>query len=94
MGESVMVLQAFEVLRQHELIILRRLRKGPLTEFELAREVAENSNWSAEDAFGHVKEWIDDLQAEGLVWAGKLFNQEGQHIYAAALTRRGLDLVR
>ena len=89
-----MVLQAFEVLRQHDLIILRRLRKGPLTEFELAREVAENSNWSAEEAFVHVKEWIDGLQAEGLVWAGKLYNDGGQHIYAAALTRRGLELVK
>ncbi len=89
-----MVLQAFEVLRQHELIILRRLRKGPLTEFELAREVAENSNWSAEESFAHVREWIDNLQAEGLVWAGKLLNAEGQHIYAAALTRRGLNLVK
>jgi hypothetical protein len=89
-----MVLQAFEVLRQHELIILRRLRKGPLTEFELARDVAENSNWSAEESFTHVKEWIDHLQSEGLVWAGKLYNDEGQHIYAAALTRRGQELVK
>ncbi len=89
-----MVLQAFEVLRQHELIILRRLRRGPLTEFELAREVAENSNWSAEDSFAHITEWMDALQKEGLVWAGKLYNDEGQHIYAAALTRRGQELIR
>jgi len=89
-----MVLQAFEVLRQHELIILRRLRRGPLTEFELAREVAENSNWSSQEAFGHIKEWLDGLQKEGLVWAGKLYNDHGQHIYAAALTRRGQELVK
>ena len=46
-----MVVQAFEKLRQHELIILRRLLHGPLTEFELAREVAESSSWTAEQAF-------------------------------------------
>ncbi|HSW47431.1 MAG TPA: hypothetical protein VLM89_17845 [Phycisphaerae bacterium] len=89
-----MVLQAFEVLRQHELVIIRRLRGGPLTEFELAREVAENSNWSAQDSFEHIKEWLDHLQKEGLVWAGKLYNDKGQHIYAAALTRRGKEIIR
>jgi hypothetical protein len=89
-----MVLQAFEVLRQHELIILRRLRRGPLTEFELAREVAENSNWSSQEAFEHIKEWLDGLQKEGLIWAGKLHNERGQHIYAAALTRRGQKMVK
>ena len=89
-----MVLQAFEVLRQHELIILRRLRRGPLTEFELAREVAENSNWSSQESFEHIKEWLDGLQKEGLIWAGKLYNKKGQHIYAAALTRRGQKLVK
>ena len=89
-----MVLQAFEVLRQHELIILRRLRRGPLTEFELAREVAENSNWTSPEAFEHIKEWLDGLQKEGLIWAGQLRNERGQHIYAAALTRRGKELVK
>jgi len=89
-----MVLQAFEVLRQHELIILRRLRKGPLTEFELAREVAENSNWSAQDSFERIKEWLDDLQKQGLIWAGKLSNDRGQYIYAAALTRRGQEIIK
>jgi len=89
-----MVTQAFEVLRQHELIILRRLRTGPLTEFELAREVAENSNWTAEQAFEKIHTWLESLKNDGLVWAGKLHNSKGQYIYAAALTRRGQDLVR
>jgi hypothetical protein len=89
-----MVTQAFEVLRQHELVILRRLRSGPLTEFELAREVAENSSWSSETVFEHINEWLESLKAAGLVWAGKLYNDQDQHIYAAALTRRGRDLVR
>jgi hypothetical protein len=89
-----MVSQAFEVLRQHELIILRRLRNGPLTEFEMAREVAENSNWSAEQAFEKIHAWLESLKDGGFVWSGKLHNAKGQHICAAALTRRGHDMVR
>lgn len=81
-------------LRQHEIIILRRLRTGPLTEFELAREVSENSNWTAERAFSNIVGWLESLQRDGLVWAGKLYNQENQHIFAAALTRKGQEMVR
>jgi hypothetical protein len=88
-----MVTQAFEVLRQHELIILRRLRMGPLTEFELAREVAENSSWTAELAFENIQTWLESLKSDGMVWAGKLYSSKGQYIYAAALTRRGQELI-
>ena len=41
--------------RQHQLVILRRLRNTPLTEFELAREVAEHSGYSTEDAADRMK---------------------------------------
>ncbi len=88
-----MVTQAFEVLRQHELIILRRLRTGPLTEFELAREVAENSSWTAELAFENIQTWLESLKSDGMVWAGKLYSSKGQYIYAAALTRRGQEIL-
>ncbi len=89
-----MVLQAFETLRQHELVILRRLRNGPLTEFELAREVAESSTWSAEEAFARIGDWLEALRREGLVWSGKLFDQRDQFIVAAALTNKGRALVQ
>ena len=89
-----MVTQAFEVLRQHELVILRRLRAGPLTEFELAREVAENSTWTSERAFENIQGWLESLKDSGFIWAGKLHNSKGQYIYAAALTRQGQDLVQ
>ena len=80
-------------LRQHELVILRRLRGGPLTEFELAREIAEHSGYSVEQAAARIKEWLDDLRDRALIWAGQLTNQSRQAIYAAALTRRGRELV-
>ena len=80
-------------LRQHALVILRRLRQGPLTEFELASEVAEHSGYSVEDAAGHMAEWLDDLREQGFIWAGKLNNRNGQWIYAAALTGDGRKLV-
>jgi hypothetical protein len=82
-----------EDLRQHELVILRRLRNGPLTEFELAFEVTAHSGYSAEQAAELMGDWLGDLQSRGLIWSGKLSNDSGQYIYAAALTRNGRTLV-
>lgn len=80
-------------LRQHELVILRRLRNGPLTEFELANEIAEHSGHTPEEAADNVAGWLESLRDEGLIWAGALLNAEGQQLMAAALTRRGRELV-
>jgi hypothetical protein len=87
------MMQTLNELRQHELIILRRLRKHPLTEFELTTEVAEHSGYSAEDAAERMETWLGGLKDAGLVWFGKLFNESGQYICAAALTRAGRELV-
>ena len=84
---------AIESLRQAELVIVRRLRDGPLTEFELAQEIAEHSGYEEADAASRISKWLDDLQRKGLVWAGILFNRRGQSILAAALTCRGRELV-
>jgi len=80
--------------RQHELVILRRLLNGPLTEFELAGEVAAHSGFAIDDATALVRDWLEQLREQGLVWAGRLFNQNGQDVYAAALTHRGRDIAR
>ncbi len=86
-------MQTLNEFRQHELIILRRLRKHPLTEFELAQEVAEHSGYSAEQASEQMEAWLESLKESGYVWSGKLFNDNGQSICAAALTRAGRELV-
>lgn len=83
-----------EALRQHELVILRRLRSSPLTEFELAGEVAEHSGYSEDQAAGRMADWLSALQLEGLIWAGRLSNTRGQQVLAAALTNRGREVVR
>ncbi len=80
-------------LRQYQLVILRRLRDGPLTEFELAREVAEHSGYTQEHAAELMPDWLDELRCDGLVWAGALSNANAQQIMAAALTKRGRGLV-
>ena len=80
-------------LRQHELVILRRLRPGPLTEFELASEVAEHSGFTTEQAADMMADWLDSLRLDGLIWAGTLSNATDQRIMAAALTTRGRELV-
>ncbi len=80
-------------LRQHELVILRRLRRGPLTEFELAAQIAEHSGFTPEQAAERIVGWLDDLQRGGFVWSGKLYNNHGQHVHAAALTRQGRELI-
>lgn len=80
-------------LRQHQLIILRRLRDGPLTEFELVREIADHSGFTTDDAAENIAAWLDSLMNDGLVWAGSLENHTGQSICAAALTRAGRKLV-
>jgi len=82
-----------ESLRQHQLIILRRLRKHPLTEFELATHVAEHSGFEPEEAADKMGEWLEELRTEGLVWAGALSNANSQTIMAAALTAKGRELV-
>lgn len=83
-----------EALRQHQLVIMRRLRESPLTEFELVREVAEHSGHSYEQAADLMPEWLEELRVEGLVWSGHLSNATGQKILAAALTKRGRELVQ
>lgn len=80
-------------LRQHELVILRRLRDSPLTEFEIVAEIAAASAYSADQAARHIAEWLDDLHQRGLVWLGRLLNRRGQEVLAAALTSQGRDVV-
>ena len=80
-------------LDQPELVVVRRLSGGPLTEFELAEEVAEHSGYAPEDAADKVAGWLQGLREKGLIWAGHLWNKRGQMIMAAALTARGRDLV-
>ncbi len=84
---------AIESLQQAELVVVRRLRGGPLTEFELAHEIAEHSGFSREDAASRIGGWLSDLQQKGLIWAGHLSNTRGQSIMAAALTANGKELV-
>jgi len=88
-----MVFETVESLRQHQLVVLRRLRNGPLTEFELASEVAEHSGYSVEQAAERMAEWLDELRKEGLIWAGELQNADDRRLLAAALTSRGRELV-
>lgn len=86
-------MNTLEALRQHQLVILRRLRKGPLTEFELVREVANHSGHTQEQCEEKMAEWLDELRSEGLVWAGALTNANGQKMMAAALTRAAIDMI-
>ena len=37
--------------------------------------------------------WLDELRAEGLIWAGLMYNDAGQAISVAALTKAGRELV-
>ncbi len=87
-------MQTLNELRQHELVILRRLRAHPLTEFELASEVAEHSGYSADGAAERMESWLDALKEAGYIWTGRLYNEKGQFIRAAALTKAGRELVR
>ena len=80
-------------LRQHQLVILRRLRVGPLTEFELANEIAEHSGYTIEQSAERLPAWLEELRDEGLIWSGTLSSASGQGILAAALTKRGRELV-
>jgi len=88
------MIETIESLAQHQLVILRRLRASPLTEFELAHEVTKHSGYSAEQCTDRMADWLETLRREGLVWAGSLQNADGQQIMAAALTRQGRELVR
>lgn len=82
-----------EDLQQHQLVILRRLRAGPLTEFELTAEVADHSGYSAPQCSERIAGWLEELQSDGFIWSGRLYNSNGQFIQAAALTRLGKELV-
>ena len=81
-------------LQQHELVILRRLRDGPLTEFELAGHIADASGYTQEHAADMMSGWLESLRGEGLIWAGTLSNASDQQIMAAALTNRGREVVQ
>lgn len=88
------MISTLQELTQHHLVMLRRLRQGPLTEFELIREVAEHSGFTVEEAADHMAQWLEELRVDGLAWCGELQNAEGQRIMAAALTKSGRDLVQ
>ncbi len=83
----------FDMLDQPELVLVRRLSSGPLTEFELAHEVAVHSGYTPEQAADRVAYWLNGLREKGLIWAGTLLNKRGQSIMAAALTNKGRELV-
>jgi hypothetical protein len=55
--------------------------------------VAEHSGHSAEECADRMASWLTELREEGLVWAGALTNDTGQQMMAAALTKRGKELV-
>ena len=92
-SRSSVVNMTLEELCQLELVVLRRLHGGPLTEFELAHEVAKNSSYTPEQAAELVDFWLNELREKGLIWAGTLLNKRGQSIMAAALTNKGRELV-
>lgn len=85
--------ETIKSLAQHQLVIMRRLRASPLTEFELSREIAAHSGHSVEEAADKMAEWLGVLRNEGLIWAGVLTNANGQELMAAALTKQGRELV-
>lgn len=87
------MIDTIDALRQHELVILRRLRGGPLTEFELIAEVDEHSGHTTEKCADSMIAWLCELRDAGLVWAGALGSDTGQEIWAAALTKKGRELV-
>jgi len=88
------MIETLDSLAQHQLVILRRLRESPLTEFELSREVSAHSGYTPEQCADNMPDWLAELRREGLIWSGTLSNANGQTIMAAALTKRGLELVR
>ncbi len=87
------MIETLDALSQHQLVILRRLRGGPLTEFELSDEIAGNSGYTVEDCSDNMGDWLEELRQEGLIWAGVLSNDNSQEMFAAALTKRGKELV-
>ncbi len=82
-----------DALGQHELVVVRRLSSGPLTEFELALEVVASSSYTPDQAADLMAGWLHTLQEKGLIWVGALSNKGGQRMMAAALTNRGRALV-
>ncbi len=82
-----------EALSNPALVVARRLRSGPLTEFELASEVACHSSYSPEQAADQIASGLQELFDQGLIWSGDLSNRRGQHMVAAALTNLGKRLV-
>ncbi len=82
-----------ESLSNPALIVVRRLRSGPLTEFELASEVACHSSYSPEQAADQLASWVQELFDQGLIWSGVLSNRRGQHMVAVALSNLGKRLV-
>ncbi len=82
-----------EVLSKPALVLARRLRSGPLTEFELASEVACHLGYSPEQATEEIATWVKELFDQGLIWSGVLSNRRGQQMVAAALTNLGKRLI-
>ena len=82
-----------DALGQPQLVVVRRLSSGPLTEFELAHEVTLNSAYTPEQASDRIAGWLNELREKGLIWDGTLSNKCGQTILAAALTNLGRRLV-
>lgn len=78
-------------LRQHQLVILRRLRNGPLTEFDLSAEVANSSGWDREKAAERISQWLDELAANG--WVAIQIGGENHTYKVATLTDAGRELV-
>ena len=82
-----------ESLSNPALVVVRQLRSGPLTAFELASAVASHSSYSPEQATDRLASGLQELFEQGLIWAGVLCNRRGQYMVAAALTNLGKRFV-
>jgi len=71
-----------DVLGQDELVVVGRLRCGPLTEFEPAHEMAESSSCTPEQAADRVGGWLNEWREKGLIWDD---GRRVSHVCAARL---------
>jgi hypothetical protein len=77
-----------------EVVIMQLSMYKLLTEHELAKAIAENSTRKAVDVQSTIGKLLLQMQGEGLIWTGELFDNLGMSMWACCLTHKGMQQVK
>ncbi len=80
-----------ELSRAHTAILKALLLVPLLTEHEMSTAVSQVTRRDTSEIMAEIGKTLLYLKECGLIWAGQLFNDSRQHMWAACITKAGRE---